>query len=376
MSIYRYCPSCGFAFSIEKNVCEKCGRKGRDLKYRVMVRTKAGQLTKVVPLLSMAREIEIAFREKLLKSEILGEKYKKEKDLTVSQIWEKYRKIVLSTLSVDERRIRQHFYNKYVDPTIGNKKITEVNSSDIETIKVELMKLNKSPRTVQHLIATLKHFFNKAIEWGIISENPARFVKSPRFDNRKLRFLTYEEAKKLLAECKKRNNDINRIYLLVLLALTTGMRRSELFKLKWGDINFERNEITVHETKSGNKRICFLAPQVKKELLKLKERIKPEKDQLLFPTQKGKMQNSTPTIYRKIVNELFNDPSTEKKDRVDFHTLRHTFCSWLAIRGTPLHVIKELAGHKSITTTERYAHLLPDVRKVAVQEIWRNIPSD
>ena len=86
MPIYRYCPFCKLTFALDKDACHKCGRKGRELKYRVIVKTKAGRLSKVVPLLSMAKDVEIAYRDKLLKSELLGERYQKEKDLTVAEV--------------------------------------------------------------------------------------------------------------------------------------------------------------------------------------------------------------------------------------------------------------------------------------------------
>jgi len=72
--------------------------------------------------------------------------------------------------------------------------------------------------------------------------------------------------------------------------------------------------------------------------------------------------------YQRTVDALgLNDTSTDAKDRVVFHTLRHTFASWLAIRGTPLYTIQRLMGHKSIKMTERYAHLCPDVQATAVE---------
>jgi integrase len=60
---------------------------------------------------------------------------------------------------------------------------------------------------------------------------------------------------------------------------------------------------------------------------------------------------------------------TERRQKVTFHTLRHTFASWLAIQGTPILAIKELLGHKSLAMTERYSHLIPDMKREAVAGI-------
>ena len=62
-----------------------------------------------------------------------------------------------------------------------------------------------------------------------------------------------------------------------------------------------------------------------------------------------------------------NDGITDPRDRVVFHTLRHTFASWLAIQGTPIYTIKELMGHKTLAMTERYSHLIPDAKRQAVK---------
>jgi site-specific recombinase XerD len=63
----------------------------------------------------------------------------------------------------------------------------------------------------------------------------------------------------------------------------------------------------------------------------------------------------------------FNDGVEDTRYRVVFHTLRHTFGSWLAIRGESLQTIKELMGHRRISQTQRYAHLSPDMKRQAVE---------
>ena len=97
--------------------------------------------------------------------------------------------------------------------------------------------------------------------------------------------------------------------------------------------------------------------------------MKPKDTDLVFE-ENGKPRTKEPSTLRRIFDRLFNGPDVPPEKRVSFHTLRHAFCSWLAQEGVPLRVIKELAGHKTIQTTMRYAHLLPDVRKKAVEAMW------
>ena len=82
---------------------------------------------------------------------------------------------------------------------------------------------------------------------------------------------------------------------------------------------------------------------------------------LLFPTADGKKRVQVSRAFMKCVSQLgFNDGVTDSRQRVVFHTLRHTFASWLVQKGVPLHTVAELMGYKSIAMTQRYAHLSPD----------------
>ena len=92
--------------------------------------------------------------------------------------------------------------------------------------------------------------------------------------------------------------------------------------------------------------------------------------ELIFPDNKGKRQKHISRTFYQVVKELkFNQGVKDKRYKVSFHTLRHTFASWLAIQGTSLYEIKELMGHKSIEMTERYAHLMPNVKQKAVNRL-------
>jgi len=93
-------------------------------------------------------------------------------------------------------------------------------------------------------------------------------------------------------------------------------------------------------------------------------------------TEKNNIQSSTDYCWKKIysnetpkIRSRFNNGVTDPRQKVTFHTLRHTFASWLAMQGTPILTIKELLGHQSLAMTERYSHLSPDQKKDAVNGI-------
>ena len=100
------------------------------------------------------------------------------------------------------------------------------------------------------------------------------------------------------------------------------------------------------------------------------KRGKPE--DYVFPARHGeKIDRISNTFMRAVENLDLNEGITDPRQKVVFHTLRHTFASWLAIQGTPILTIKELMGHQSLAMTERYSHLSPDHKKQAVEGIER-----
>ena len=99
-----------------------------------------------------------------------------------------------------------------------------------------------------------------------------------------------------------------------------------------------------------------------------------DREDLVFPPARGDRKKPRPLIgntYYNTVNILFNQDLTDKKLRVDFHTLRHTFASWLVEKGTDLYLIKELLGHSDLKVTERYAHIGDNQLRQAVMKLQR-----
>ena len=101
------------------------------------------------------------------------------------------------------------------------------------------------------------------------------------------------------------------------------------------------------------------------------DRIPGKPEEYIFKNKKdgGKIKEISNAYWRAIDKLGFNTDSIDPAQKVVFHTLRHTFASWLAIQGTPIYTIKELMGHKTLAMTERYAHLLPDHKKEAIDKM-------
>ena len=176
-----------------------------------------------------------------------------------------------------------------------------------------------------------------------------RLVRNPP------RFLSQEEIDYLLDTARDYY-----IYPLLETALATGMRKSELFNLKWTDIDFDRAMITVQSkpdwhTKNYKSRALSITPRLRKVLLA--HRQEQEKHRFLSEyvfTYEGRKLHAT---IKKSLRTVLRNAGLKN---VTLHTLRHTFASHLVMAGVPLREVQELMGHASFETTLRYAHLSQD----------------
>ena len=371
MAIYWRCPDCRTLNSLAKKRCSCGASYPAPGKRRFVVQVRYGGVrrTAVAQTLAQAKEVEVMLKEELIRRKYMGPSAHEENCPSLSDF---YLKQYLPWVRVNLKEANKYeaFFKKWILPRMGDKSLNEITVCDVENLKRDILCAGRSPRTAQHILSLLKAVLNKARNWGILKgDNPVSKVKVPKFDNRRVRFLSYDEANMLLEKCKEKNTSTNHIYLIVLMALTTGMRAGEIFNLKWQDVDFDNNIIHIRDPKSGENRTTFLSPDMKEHLIEFRKDQKPS--DYVFTNSKGKPFRAVPDVWKTIIKELgFNKGVTDRREKVVFHTLRHTFCSWLALSGVPLHVIKELAGHKTIQMTERYAHLLPDVRRKAAERVW------
>ena len=207
---------------------------------------------------------------------------------------------------------------------------------------------SRSPATVNRYLAVLSHLFTIAMkEWGWIEDNPLRKVTKPKEPRGRVRFLSDEERAHLLVECQ--NSESKFLYTAVVLALSTGGRRMEILGLQWKDIDFNRQIITLHETKNGERRVLPLAGRAL-ELIKQTSKVRHMNCPFVFP---GK-NLTTPVDLRAPF-----ETALKRAEINDFrwHDLRHSCASYLAMNGASLAEIAEILGHKTLQMVKRYAHL-------------------
>lgn len=306
---------------------------------------------------------------------------RKEEPLTFEDIWKdfyEYAKINKKSYRDDMFR-----YKKHIQPVFGKILIRSITSEDIDEFKGRLLDPDGSDLSAQsvcHVLGIMRTAFNKAIKSEKFSgKNPVSSVKFPSTNNtNRLRYLTPFEIDEMLLPmlCEASHT----IYELAYVSIYTGMRADEIFSLRWQDINLENRTIHILETKNTEARTAYITDGLI-DVFKAKKRGLPH--EYVFPQEMvrganskggwkqvlpGKKKTEVSKTYFRILDEIgLNDGVVDSRYRVCFHTLRHTFGSWLAIRGESLQTIAELMGHKRISQTMRYAHLCPDKKKVAVE---------
>lgn len=252
-------------------------------------------------------------------------------------------------------------YRKHLSPYFDNKRLNEISSFDLERLKAKLAKQGLAPATVKHCLILFRQIFNKAVLWKLYKgENPIKGVTMPTVQNQRQRFLSHEEADLLLAELPKTSKQLHD---MALLSLHCGLRAGEIFSLKGQDLNFENDLINVVDTKNTKSREAYMTGAVKKMFLEYP--VLPNEH--VFKAWNGsKIKTISNTFHRVIEGLGFNKGIKDRRQRITFHSLRHTFASWLALQGERILTIMELLGHKSLAMTTKYAHLGADQKRKAV----------
>jgi len=268
-------------------------------------------------------------------------------------------------------RREQSLFKCWLSPAIGEIPLRDVTQIHLEQIKKSMRDAGQSARSISYALALVRQIYNYARRCRIfVGDSPTVGISFPKEDNRRMRFLTHQEAAILLERLKKENRQL---YEISLISLHAGLRAGEILPLKWGDVLFDKGLITVKDTKNKVNRVAYMTRELSRVLSKRKRREKPK---LLFTDNHGEILKnySISRQFRSVVETLkFNDGVTDDLNRVVFHTLRHTFCSWLVEQGVDLYTVNNLAGHKTISVTARYSHLGNEILQTAMRKFEEGI---
>lgn len=288
--------------------------------------------------------------------------------------------------SDDLRRLRVNFIGIF-----GDKKLTDIHVLDLEKWCSKRLSQGIMAATINRDMTILKAAFSKAVVWQLIKENPLTQWRPLKVDSQpKVRYLEEEEEKRLRKSLETREVEIKvkrssgnvwrseRGYELrqdltkqkfvdylkpmVLLSLNTGIRKGECLKLKWENVDFTQEMLTIvgEDAKSAKTRHI---PLNREALMVLTEWRKQTCSNVFVFL--GKEGNAYTTVKKSWCTLL------KKADIKNFrwHDIRHHFASKLVMRGVDLNTVRELLGHSDLTMTLRYAHLAPEHKAKAVAKL-------
>ncbi len=284
------------------------------------------------------------------KTDILRGEFRFKKDSSV--LFNKYVKEYLEYSKANKRSWKRDETSiKALNRCFGNMQLSKINAGDVEKYKTKRVK-QVSPASVNRELACLSAIFSLAKRSKIVTDNPVMEVR--KFQERKLdlRILNIEEAERLIENASGYLNPI------LIIALNTGMRRGEILKLRWCDIDFDMHVISLWNTKGGRARKVPMNTYVEDTLFKLER----ESEFVFINSQTGKPF----TTVRKSFITVCDDSGI--KD-LRFHDLRHTAATWMVTAGIDLVTVSEILGHSDIKMTMRYAHPTPENKRRAVEAL-------
>lgn len=298
--------------------------------------------------------------------------------------YEKWAKAHLVTADDLLKRIKRNF------PHLMNVMMEEITIWDLEKWRTERINNGIKSATINRDINTLKAALSKALEWGHIKFHPLHALKPLEVDSLAVtRYLTVDETKRLLLALNTREDEkragrikhnkwlaarkhdllplldqeyVDYLKPMVIVSLFTGLRRGELTKLKWTDINLESGFLTAHgpNTKNKKTRHIPLHPEVTVVLKKWQEQTSTTG--FVFAHPDGKKFTDVDTSWANI-------RKAAGVDDVRWHDLRHDFASQLVMSSVDLNTVRELMGHSDIRMTLRYAHLAPEHKAEAINKL-------
>lgn len=275
---------------------------------------------------------------------------------------------LLKELAPNTIRNYHQAFRGYIMPTFGSTLLDTVTSQSLQKFYMQLRETGKSASTIEQIISCFLAAWRRTLRAGKHAVQLPGDIQLPKAkQHRHDRYLTRQEAWDLIHALRITSP----IWAdMAEFSLCTGARVGEIGSLTPSGVHFDSG--TAEVTGKTGHRVLQLSAQACAILRRNMGGVPSHKK--IFPVSVG-----SHAAFNKAVDQLgLNPAGIPKSQRVVFHTLRHTFASWLAIDGVPLYTIKELMGHASIKMTERYAHLCPDLHKSAVDRISHifNSPSD
>ncbi len=270
---------------------------------------------------------------------------------TFADLCDKYEKTVVNLKSYQtERRYRIARVKK----ALGAWPLQRFTADIVEEFRAK-RRVTVKPATANRELALIKRMIRKARSWKMIHADQAddiRSIELEKENNGGLRWLKPHEVTLLLEHCKDPLKSI------VVVAVNTGMRYSELLGMTWPQVDFDSGFINLPDTKNGEERNVPMNSVVQETIKRL-----PKLGPYVFSRYGGKPIRDIRKALKRAVESAGLAPLT-------FHAFRHTFCSAIVKTGTPLPVIQKITGHKTLKMLLRYTHIADEERRQAVEGLY------
>jgi integrase len=290
---------------------------------------------------------------------------KKRKDVSLEDFLEVHLNHAETTHSPGWLKNKRLIFKNFLVPFFGEKTLLkQITKARIEDYRAERLK-TVSPRTVNIEINCLMAMLRHAIDRDELEEDYLPKIKKLQEAHGRVRFLTRDEIAAIREAAHAHSPEMEAYVLLMLFA---GLRSGEALSLRWEDIDFGQKVLYITaradwKPKSGKGRVI----PIPKDLHAFLGARQPEIPDAVLVVY----GHNTPYMLKRRFQAVViaaNLPTSGEK-AVTAHVLRHTYASYLVMRGVPLYTVSGLLGHSTVKTTEIYAHLAPDHLKAAVQEI-------
>ena len=261
---------------------------------------------------------------------------------SITRLWEQYKTLHpnLKGLVQDQNR-----FTLYIEPRFGTKEPRELSAFEVGQFRSSLLK-KKQPATVHNILELLRRIINFGMK-NELCQGTTFKIQMPKVNNLKTEDLSPDELNRLIKAIDE-EPDIQ-VANMLRMALLTGMRRGEIFRLRWEDIDFERGFIRIQDPKGGQDATIPLN-QKTRQILEIHPRTKSP---FIFPGREGGPRADA----NKRVNQI-KERACLPADFRPFHGLRHVYASMLASSGeVDMYTLQKLLTHKSPHMTQRYAHL-------------------
>ncbi len=278
---------------------------------------------------------------------------------TLCQFQEDFLAYAVSTYSVRTVEVYRHALAKLQTIT-GDIWLTSIIPKHIDQFKIERLR-SVSPVSVNVELRTLKAAFYTAVRWGLLMENPFKKVSLFRLPDEQPAYFTKEEFRRLLLLVSEQW-----LRELLVVAVSTGLRRGELLNLTWQDVDFERWLLHVHSTenfrtKGGRRRAV---PMSETLFHLLRNKAQHPMCEYVFNLRGKKILDAWASHkFKRYVRRV------GLSEKLHFHSLRHTFATWLVQEGVSIYEVQKLLGHSNISVTQIYSHLAASELHSAVNKI-------